>query len=59
MMLGAAGDKYVPPSWQVMQLCVTGSYDGAAGVAGRSSRAGATESCDIWHDVQAFTPTVG
>ncbi len=29
-----------------------------AGVAGRNSRAGATASCDMWHDVQAFTPTV-
>src|ERR1700732_2612703 len=47
LMLGNAGDKKVPPPWQVMQFWATGSYAGAAGDAGRSNRAGATESCDI------------
>src|SRR5215472_6435395 len=59
MMFGAAGDKYVPPAWQVKQFCITGSYEGATGVAGRNSRAGATQSCSLWQEVQAFTPTVG
>src|ERR1700722_8260768 len=58
MMFEIDGHKYVPPPWQIMQFWVTASSAGAAGDAGRSNRAGATESCVIWHDVQAFTPTV-
>ncbi len=49
----------MPPPWQVMQLCVTESYEGDAGVAGRSNLAGASESCVMWHEEHALTPTVG
>src|SRR5215475_8709561 len=53
-----AGETDVPPPWQVMQFCVTASYAGATGTAGRNNRAGDCELCDMWQDMHAFTPTV-
>src|SRR6266568_331104 len=55
---GAAGERFDPPLWHVVQLWVVASSAGAAGDAGLSSRVDPNALCGMWLEVHAFLATV-